>query len=144
MYHSDIIFLHRRLSKNFSLDIKAGERIAIVGGSGSGKSTVLNMLCGINSPWSGTISFDGEDIQKISPFTKANSVSCVEQSLSIFEGTIYDNITMWNSIVSEMMLLMPQRTLPYMTIYHKDLSALRKSCHQEEEISAAVSSSELK
>ena len=87
--------------ENFSLDIKAGERIAIVGGSGSGKSTILNMLCGINSPWSGTISFDGEDIQKISPFTKANSVSCVEQSLSIFEGTIYDNITMWNSIVSE-------------------------------------------
>lgn len=87
--------------ENFNLDIKAGERIAIVGGSGSGKSTILNMLNGINSPWSGKILFDGEDINEISPFTKSISVSCVEQSLSIFEGTIYDNITMWNSAVSE-------------------------------------------
>ncbi len=87
--------------ENFNLDIKPGERVAIVGGSGSGKSTILNMLNGINSPWSGKILFDGEDIQKISSFTKSISVSCVEQSLSIFEGTIYDNITMWNSAISE-------------------------------------------
>lgn len=87
--------------EHFSLDIKAGERIAIVGSSGCGKSTILNMLNGINTPWSGTIKFDDTDIQTMSQFTKANSVSCVEQSLSIFEGTVYDNITMWNSSVSE-------------------------------------------
>lgn len=87
--------------ENFNLEIKSGERIAIVGGSGSGKSTILNMLNGINSPWSGRILFDGQDIREISAFTKSCSVSCVEQNLSIFEGTIYDNITMWNSAVSE-------------------------------------------
>ena len=89
------------LIKNFNLNINAGERIAIVGGSGSGKSTILNMLNGVNKPWSGKIYFDNVEINNLSSFTKSKSISCVEQNISIFEGTIYDNITMWDSLISE-------------------------------------------
>ncbi len=87
--------------QDFNLDIKAGERIAIVGGSGSGKSTIMNILNGVNALWSGNVFFDDTDINNLSAFTKSNSISCVEQEASIFEGTIYDNITMWNSLISE-------------------------------------------
>lgn len=89
------------LIKDFNLDIKAGERIAIVGGSGSGKSTILNMLNGVNKPWNGKIYFDDVEISNLSSFTKSKSISCVEQNISIFEGTIYDNITMWDNLISE-------------------------------------------
>lgn len=89
------------LIKNFNLNINAGERIAIVGGSGSGKSTILNMLNGVNKPWSGKIYFDNVEMNNLSSFTKSKSISCVEQNISIFEGTIYDNITMWDSLISE-------------------------------------------
>lgn len=89
------------LIENFNLKINSGERIAIVGSSGSGKSTILKLLNGINERWDGEILFDNTKMENLSSFTKSNSVSCVEQDISIFEGTIYDNITMWNSIISE-------------------------------------------
>ncbi len=89
------------LVEDFNLDIRSGERVAIVGGSGSGKSTILKLLNGINEKWSGEILFDGTKMESLSSFTKSNSVSCVEQEISIFKGTIYDNITMWNPMISE-------------------------------------------
>lgn len=101
----DISFGYNILSlpliEHFNLKINAGERIAIVGSSGSGKSTVLNILNGTNSPWSGKVLFDDVEMKNMSSFTKSNSVAFVEQNLSIFEGSIYDNITMWNDMISE-------------------------------------------
>ena len=79
--------------KNFCLDVKAGECIAVVGSSGSGKSTVMNMIIGFLKPTSGTLSIDGVNICDLDLSAYRSYLSVVPQSSVLFEGSIRDNIT---------------------------------------------------
>jgi ABC-type bacteriocin/lantibiotic exporter with double-glycine peptidase domain len=91
---------------HFSLKIKAGERIAFVGPSGCGKSTVLSLVSGLYEPWEGEVLFDGKPRKVIDRMTFVNSVSVVNQDVTLFEGTISDNVKMWDDSIEDFAMVM--------------------------------------
>jgi len=93
--------LEKPLIEGFNLNLKPGSRVALVGSSGSGKSTVAKMLAGINRPWGGEILFDGVNRDDLPRNVISNSLAVVDQDISMFEGTVQDNITMWDETVTD-------------------------------------------
>ena len=91
---------------HFSLKIKAGERIALVGPSGCGKSTVLSLVSGLYEPWEGEVLFDGKPRNAIDRMTFVNSVSVINQDVTLFEGTIADNVKMWDESIEDFAMMM--------------------------------------
>ena len=89
------------LLADFSLAISAGSRVALVGASGSGKSTFGRLICGLYKPWSGEILFDGRRLADIPPQVFANSVAYVDQDIFLFDGSARDNLTLWDSTIPE-------------------------------------------
>jgi NHLM bacteriocin system ABC transporter peptidase/ATP-binding protein len=92
------------LIENIDLIMEPGERVAVVGASGSGKSTLGKLVAGINMPWSGQILLDGISISQWPRTQLRSSVSMVDQEISLFEGSIKDNLTLWNSSIPESFL----------------------------------------
>lgn len=84
------------LLKGFSFCVEAGKMLAIVGVSGSGKSTVTKLLTGLYHPWQGEILFDGENRERISRWRLAEYVRMVDQEIVLFEGTVAENIAMFD------------------------------------------------
>lgn len=105
----DVVFGYNILSKplieNFHLSIEPGQSIAIVGDSGCGKSTISKLLSGIYEPWSGKILFDGKPLKEIYKGVFRSSVAVVDQDITLFEGTIADNIRMWDLNVDDMAII---------------------------------------
>ena len=91
---------------HFSLKIKAGERIALVGPSGCGKSTVLSLVSGLYEPWEGEVLFDGKPRRAIDCMTFVNSVSVINQDVTLFEGTIADNVKMWDESIEDFAMVL--------------------------------------
>lgn len=89
------------LIQAFSLAIKPGQRIALIGGSGSGKSTLAKLISRLYTPWQGVIKIDDQPIKDIPMSEYAGSVSLVDQEIRLFKGSIADNITMWDSSITE-------------------------------------------
>jgi ATP-binding cassette subfamily C protein len=89
------------LIENLSFTVKPGQRIALVGGSGSGKSTASKLVAGLFKPWSGEILFDGVPREKVPSRLLHNSIGMVDQEIFMFEGTVRDNLTMWDSTVPD-------------------------------------------
>lgn len=84
----------RKALKNISFKIKAGERVGIIGQVGSGKSTLSNILMGFYDAESGSVFIDGLDIKQIDPVDLRHNVSFVPQEVTLFSGTVRDNITL--------------------------------------------------
>lgn len=101
----DIAFGYSRLEaplvENFNFNLTPGSSIAFVGPSGCGKSTVAKIVSGLYEPWSGEIKFDGVNVNEIPKEVMSASVSTVSQSITLFSGTVRDNITMWNNGILE-------------------------------------------
>jgi NHLM bacteriocin system ABC transporter peptidase/ATP-binding protein len=89
------------LIDRLSLELRPGSRIALVGGSGSGKSTVARLVAGLYEPWTGEILFDGRPRTEVSRAVLAQSLAVVDQDISMFEGSLRDNLTLWDPTVSE-------------------------------------------
>ena len=77
-----------------SLHIRPGQQVAVIGGTGSGKSTLVQLLMGFRHPSAGHIFFDGRDSVSISPKTIRENISCVLQKAAIYSGSIRKNIAM--------------------------------------------------
>ena len=92
------------LIEGLSLSIQPGQRVALVGGSGSGKSTVAKVIAGLYEPRAGTIYLDGVPRAQIPRAVLTNSIAVVEQDILIFEGTIRDNLTLWDTTIPEVEL----------------------------------------
>ena len=101
--------LDRPLIEDFSMSVKPGQRIALVGGSGSGKSTIAKLISGLYRPWSGEILFDGKPISEINRSVFTGSLSVVDQDIILFEDTISNNIKMWDSSIEDFEMILAAR-----------------------------------
>lgn len=95
--------------KDFSLKIKPGERIALVGSSGCGKSTISKLISGLYQPWKGEILFDGKPAGKIERDVLTGSLAVVDQDIVIFEDTIANNIRMWDNSIEDFEVILAAR-----------------------------------
>ncbi len=89
------------LIKDLSFTLKPGQRVALVGGSGSGKSTVAKLLTGLYQSWSGNILLDGIPREEIPRPVLANSLAMVEQEIFLFAGSVRENLTLWDPTVPD-------------------------------------------
>ncbi|MEU0395566.1 NHLP family bacteriocin export ABC transporter peptidase/permease/ATPase subunit [Streptomyces sp. NPDC006208] len=102
---TDITFgyspLDQPLLNGFSVAVGPGRQVALVGGSGSGKSTVSRLIAGLYSPWEGAIRIDGQRLEDIPRSALAASVSFVDQDIFLFEGTVRDNVALWDPSIPD-------------------------------------------
>ncbi|QKW21222.1 ATP-binding cassette domain-containing protein [Kitasatospora sp. NA04385] len=84
-----------------SLRIAPGEWVAVVGGSGSGKSTLARLAAGVLRPWKGEVLLDGRPRDDWHRGVVTGQVAYVEQQLRLFEGTVRENLTLWDPSVGE-------------------------------------------
>jgi ATP-binding cassette subfamily C protein len=92
------------LIEGLSLSIQSGQRVALVGGSGSGKSTVAKVIAGLYAPRAGQIYLDGVPRAEVPRAVLTNSIAVVEQDILMFEGSIRDNLTLWDTTIPEVEL----------------------------------------
>jgi ATP-binding cassette subfamily C protein len=97
--------LEAPLIAGLDLRIGSGEMVALVGGSGSGKSTVAKIFAGLILPWSGTVTFDGRLQRDIPPVLLSNSFAMIEQDILLFPGSVRDNLTLWDPTIPEQWLI---------------------------------------
>jgi ABC-type bacteriocin/lantibiotic exporter with double-glycine peptidase domain len=84
------------LIQDFDLSVAPGQRVAVVGASGSGKSTVVRLIAGLHEPWAGTVLLDGRRRHEVPRQVLAGSLAMVDQRIALFSGTVRDNLTLWD------------------------------------------------
>ena len=104
--------------EHFSLKIAPGERVAFVGFSGCGKSTIAKLISGLYEPWEGEVLLDGIPVSKLDRALKNNSLSVVNQDITLFEGPIADNIKMWDNSIEDFSMVMAA----YNAQIHEDIA----------------------
>ncbi|MDO4731001.1 MAG: NHLP family bacteriocin export ABC transporter peptidase/permease/ATPase subunit [Clostridia bacterium] len=89
------------LIKDFTFHTKPGHSVALVGSSGCGKSTVAKIISGLYDLWDGEILLDGIPLRNVPPDILSTSIATVSQNITIFTGTIRDNLTLWNKSIMD-------------------------------------------
>ena len=87
--------------RGVDMELRAGGCYALVGGSGSGKSTILNLLMASSKNYQGEILYDGKELKTVSTGSLYDLVSIIQQSVFVFNSTIRDNITMFSEFPEE-------------------------------------------
>lgn len=89
------------LVSNFSLEMRAGSRVALVGSSASGKSTLAKIISGLYQPWSGDVILDGKPRSEFPRHVITNSIAVVDQDFFLYEGTLREVLTMWDATIPD-------------------------------------------
>lgn len=108
-----VTFGYSRLAKplieDFSLTLKPGEAVALVGASGCGKSTLAKLISGLYQPWEGEITYDGKHRAEIPRTVFAGSLAVVDQDITLFEDSISENVRMWDKSIEDFEIIMAAR-----------------------------------
>ncbi len=94
------------LIDDFSLTLQPGQWVALVGSSGSGKSTIAKLLSGLYEPWEGEVRFDGTPISQIDRYRLRESLAVVDQDIVTFEDTVSANIRLWDRTIEDFEVIM--------------------------------------
>lgn len=97
------------LIEDFSLTMNPGDRIAIVGSSGCGKSTISKLISGLYQPWSGQILFDGKPRSAYPREVMTGALAVVDQDIIVFEDTVANNIKMWDDSIRDFEMILAAR-----------------------------------
>jgi len=111
--------LHRPLVEGFHLSVSPGARVALVGPTASGKSTLSKIISGLYRPWSGEILLDGLSRDEIPRAVITNSVAMVDQDFFLYEGSVREVLTMWDETVPEDQIIQAAKD----ACIHEDIAA---------------------
>ena len=89
--------------RDFSMSVRQGEQVTLIGRTGAGKSTVFKLLLGLYRPEAGTVTIGGVDVSTISDRERRRCIGCVEQHFSRVPGTVLDQITLGDPQITEEM-----------------------------------------
>jgi ATP-binding cassette subfamily C protein LapB len=95
--------------RNVSFKIAAGERVALIGRIGSGKTTIEKLVLGLYEPQEGAVLVDGTDVRQLDPADLRRSIGCVPQDVYLFQGSLRDNITLGAAFVDDQAVLRAAR-----------------------------------
>lgn len=101
--------LAKPLIQDFSLEVEPGEKIAVVGESGCGKSTIAKLISGLYKPWEGSVFLGGQELSKIDKAVLTGSLAVVDQKIVMFEDTIANNIKMWDESIEDYEMILAAR-----------------------------------
>ena len=93
----------KHVLNDFSMTVKQGEQVTLVGRTGAGKSTVFKLLLGLYPPESGTVTIGGVNVADITDRERRTCISCVEQHFARVPGTVLDQITLGDPQITEEM-----------------------------------------
>ena len=97
------------LIENFELHLKPGQWVALVGGSGCGKSTIAKLVSGLYKPWSGEVSFDGVPFADVPLPVLRSSLAVVDQDIVTFDDTVSENVKLWDHSIEDYEVIMACR-----------------------------------